>query len=171
MFNTVLCCAGTSAAPPISPGGAAAPHGQKRKTMNTGKAAAASDKRFACVHLRCDNPRKTRGTCQYCGQRNSAAYDCAECGVALHHPNSSYNWPCFSKYHSARSADRKHCYADWRAQPTPERERAAFQIHPDVLAVKNKVKTKQQSPPAGTRSFKVTRETRATSSTAAAAPQ
>ena len=158
-----------AAASSVSP--APAPPAKKRKA-HTGKAAAASGKRFAGIHQRCDkkrmsdNDKLSRGTCQYCTTPCSAEYNCAECGIALHQPNSLFNWPCFAKYHSSRSADRKHCYADWRALPNPKE---AFENHPDVLAVKVKAHAKQKSPPAGTKSFKVSRPTRATSAAAAAA--
>ena len=74
----------------------------------------------------------------------------------MHYPSSGgFNWPCAAKYHSSRHADRKHCYAEWSALPTPK---PTFEKHHDVLATCAQVVKKQMSPPSGRKTFTVAQD-------------
>ena len=110
---------------------------QRKPHANTGKAAAESSRRFdfKLDHshiLRTELGKNSKGTCQYCGVRNTAVFECRTCGVALHYPSKLYNWPCAANYHLAEK--KCLCWADHSAA-----EKKSFSADADVAVVQAQV--------------------------------
>ena len=62
-----------------------------RAVRQTAGLVAQSAVRFdrAVTHQRTTEKRTNKGTCAYCGTKNSAMYECADCKIPLHFPGVS----------------------------------------------------------------------------------
>lgn len=124
-----------------------------RAVRQTAGLAAQSAVRFdrTETHLRTTEKRTNKGTCAYCGTKNSAVYECADCKIPLHFPGGQFQWPCSHNWHDQQY--RNYCYGDHTAAG---KKAADFVMDPAVARIREEVLAQQKSPPQGRRrSFEV----------------